>query len=179
VKRNIRILQVAVLIMAALIYTGFKNAPFNKTPSHHEKYYIVSRVIDGDTLKLDGGQRVRLIGIDTPEVHYSEKLLRDVDKSDRDIKTIQAMGAKASDFTKTLCEGKRVKIVTDVQSKDRYGRTLAYVYLEDGTFVNAKILEEGYAEVMTIPPNVKYSGYFLQLQKEARDKRRGLWSEGD
>lgn len=135
----------------------------------------VSRVVDGDTLKLSNRERVRLIGIDTPELHYSEKLLRDSRKSGKDIKTIQALGAKAAEFTKALCEGKKVRLEFDVRKKDRYGRLLAYVYLEDGTFVNQKIIEEGYAQVMTIPPNVKYADRFLQLQREAREKGKGLW----
>jgi micrococcal nuclease len=131
--------------------------------------------VDGDTLKLSGGERVRLIGVDTPEVHYSDKLLRDAKRSGSDIKAIQAMGKKASDFTKGLCEGKRVRLEFDVEKRDRYKRLLAYVYLEDGTFINAKIIEEGYAQVMTIQPNVKYADLFLKLQREAREKGRGLW----
>ncbi len=68
-----------------------------------------------------------------------------------------------------------MRLEFDVEKRDRYGRTLAYVYLEDGTFVNAKILEEGYGQVMTIPPNVKYSDHFLKLQREARAGNKGLW----
>ena len=85
------------------------------------------------------------------------------------------MGKLASDFTRKLVEGKRVKLVFDVQKHDRYGRLLAYVYLEDGTFVNSRIIEEGYAQVMTIAPNVKYAQTFLKLEREARQKGDGLW----
>lgn len=137
--------------------------------------YYVERVVDGDTLKLSNKERVRLIGIDTPEVHYSDKLVRDSKRSGQDIKTIQALGEKASDFTKALCSNKRVRLEFDVQKKDRYGRLLAYVYLDDGTFVNARIIEEGYAQVMTIPPNVRHSEDFRKLEKQARDAKRGLW----
>lgn len=87
------------------------------------------------------------------------------------------MGREASGFTKTLVEGKRVKLVFDVQKKDKYGRSLAYVYLEDGKFVNGKIVEEGYAQVMTIAPNVKYAQTFLKLEREAREKAKGLWKD--
>ncbi len=62
-----------------------------------------------------------------------------------------------------------------MQEQDRYGRLLAYVYLEEGTFVNAWLVENGYAVVMTIPPNVKNQELFLKLQREAREERRGLW----
>lgn len=137
----------------------------------------MKRVVDGDTLKLADGRSVRLIGIDTPEVHYSDKLVRDVKRSGRDIHAIQTLGKKASDFTKALCAGRKVRLEYDIEKRDRYGRTLAYVYLEDGTFVNARIMEEGYAQVMTIPPNVKYADLFLKFQAEAVKARKGLWRE--
>lgn len=113
--------------------------------------------------------------MDAPELHYSGKLVRDAKKSGSDIKTIQSMGRKASDFTKSLCSGKKVRLETDVEKYDKYGRMLAYAYLEDGAFVNAKILEEGYGQVMTVPPNVKNAEYFLRLQRESIEKRKGLW----
>jgi len=177
-KRQLRQIQVVVLVAASLAYMGIKNIPLSKgapAKGAEDKLYYVSRVVDGDTLKLSGGERVRLIGVDTPEVHYSDKLLRDAKKSGKDIAYIQAMGKKASEFTKSLCADKRVRLEFDAEKRDRYGRLLAYVYLEDGTFVNAKIIEEGYGQVMTIPPNVKYADLFLQLQREARENARGLW----
>jgi len=88
-----------------------------------------------------------------------------------------ALGKRAHLFTKNLVEGKKVRLEFDVQKRDRYDRLLAYVYLEDGTFVNAEIVRQGYAQVMTIPPNVKYQELFLRLQKEARENGRGLWSD--
>jgi micrococcal nuclease len=87
------------------------------------------------------------------------------------------MGKRASAFTRRLVLGEKVTLEYDVEKKDRYGRSLAYAYLDDGTFVNAKILEEGYAQVMTIPPNVKHSDYFRRLAKQAREKGKGLWAE--
>ncbi len=140
-----------------------------------ETLFQVTRVIDGDTIKLASGERVRLIGIDTPEKYYSAKLFRDAKKRHEEIKAIRAMGEKASAFTRSLCLGKKVRLEFDVQKQDRYRRVLAYVYLEDGTFVNARIIEEGYGQVMTIPPNVKYADYFLKLQREAREKKKGFW----
>ena len=138
-------------------------------------YYAVSRVIDGDTIVLSDGLKVRLTGIDTPEVYFSEKLLKDSKKSGQDIKTIQDLGRRASAFTKELCLGKKVRLEYDVDRFDRYKRTLAYVYLEDGTFINAKILQEGFAQVMTVVPNVKHADLFIKLQNEAREASRGLW----
>jgi micrococcal nuclease len=137
-------------------------------------FYVI-RVIDGDTIKLSNGERVRLIGIDTPESRYNNKLERDAARSRKDINTILKLGKEASGFTRNLVEGKRIRLEFDIEKRDKYGRLLAYVYLEDGTFVNAKVLEEGYAQIMTIPPNVKYADYFSKLQREARQNHKGLW----
>ncbi len=82
---------------------------------------------------------------------------------------------EASEANRKLVDGKTVRLVFDVQQLDKYGLTLAYVYLEDGTFVNAWLVKNGYAMVLTIPPNVKHEGLFLKLQWEAREARRGLW----
>ncbi len=107
--------------------------------------------------------KVRYIGIDTPEIHHP-------------MKGIERYGKEASEANRKLVDGKTVRLEFDVQEQDRYGRLLAYVYLEDGTFVNAWLVENGYAMVMTIPPNVKYQQLFLKLQREAREGMRGLWT---
>jgi micrococcal nuclease len=88
---------------------------------------------------------------------------------------VEPYGKKAAEANRKLVDGKTVRLQFDVQQLDRYGRTLAYVYLEDGTFVNAWLVEHGYAQVMTVPPNVKYQELFLNLQREAREAGRGLW----
>jgi len=128
-----------------------------------QDYYEVSKVIDGHTIELENGGMVRLIGIDTPEtVHPS--------------KPVEYYGKEASDFTRMMVEGKQVKLELDVQKRDKYNRLLAYVYLKDGTFLNAELVKEGYAKVSTYPPNVKYADLFTKLQKEARENNRGLWA---
>lgn len=128
------------------------------------QFVRVNRVIDGDTFELSTGKKVRLIGVDTPESVHPRK-------------PVQYFGKEASDFTKSLIEGKDIKLEYDVQKTDKYGRLLAYVYLDDSIFVNAELVKQGYAQVATYPPNVKYSEYFIQLQKEARDNNIGLWSQ--
>jgi micrococcal nuclease len=138
---------------------------------------LVTRAVDGDTLKLENGERVRLIGIDTPEMHESNKLYRDSQKTNMDINTIKALGRKSYLFTRDLVEGKRVRLEFDLEKRDKYKRLLAYVYLKDATFVNAEIVKQGYASLMTYPPNVKYADEFLKLYKEARENKRGLWRE--
>ena len=191
-----KIINISSLVLAALIFLAAKSPIFTnhdsaqsgaKSPqkglsANSEQravsdnvYYAVSRVIDGDTIVLSDGLKVRLTGIDTPEVYFSEKLLKDSKKSGQDIKTIQGLGRRASAFTKELCLGKKVRLEYDVDRFDRYKRTLAYVYLEDGTFINAKIVQEGFAQVMTVVPNVKYADLFIKLQNEAREASRGLW----
>lgn len=149
--------------------------PFGKTYDYAN--ILVRRVVDGDTVQLENGQRLRLIGIDTPEMHESDKLIGDSRRTKQDIHTIKRLGRKAYEFTKNLVESKRVSLEFDVEKYDRYKRLLAYVYLKDGTFVNAKIVEEGYASLMTIPPNVKYADLFLRLYQQARADKKGLWKE--
>lgn len=147
--------------------------PFGR--SFNYENILVNRVVDGDTLVLENNERVRLIGIDTPEMHESVKLNRDAQRSGQDVESIKQLGRQSYEFTKQLVEGKKVRLEFDVERYDRYKRILAYVYLEDGTFVNAKIIEEGYASVMTYPPNVKYADLFVKLYREARQNQRGLW----
>lgn len=136
---------------------------------------LVKRVIDGDTIQLENGQKVRLIGIDTPEMHESSKLYRDSVKTAQDVEVIKELGRIAYKFTKNLVEGNRVRLEFDAVNKDKYNRLLAYVYLKDGTFVNAEIIKQGFASLMTIPPNVRYAELFHELYKEARENKRGLW----
>jgi|GEM_PF-498272 len=125
--------------------------------------YYVKKVIDGDTIELVDGTKIRYIGIDTPEtVHPS--------------RPVEFMGKEASDFNKNLVEGKCVRLEYDVQRTDKSGRTLAYVFL-DSIFVNAELVKLGYAQTLTVPPDVQYEETFLKLQREAREDQRGLWSE--
>ncbi len=137
----------------------------------------VKRAVDGDTLLLENGERVRLIGIDTPECHESQKLYRDAKRTMQDVHTIKQMGKTAAAFTRKLVEGKKVRLEFDVERRDKYNRLLAYVYLQDGTFVNAEIVAGGYASLLTIAPNVKYAELLHARYKEAREKRRGLWKD--
>jgi len=177
--KELKYLQMAGLIIASVIYLAVKGLNFSGSSdtitAKDGEMYFVTRVVDGDTIVISGNEKVRLIGVDTPEKFYSDKLRRDSERSGKDIKAIQALGSRASDFTKRLCLNKRVRLEYDVEKRDRYRRLLAYVYLEDGTFVNAKIIEEGYGQILTVPPNVRHSGYFRKLENDARDAKRGLW----
>jgi micrococcal nuclease len=154
----------------------FNNNMQSPAAGNYENVFV-SRVIDGDTLRLSNSEKVRLIGIDTPEMHESDKLYRDSRKSGQDAQTIQALGRRSYAFTRSLVEGKTVRLEFDVEKRDKYERLLAYVYLPDGTFVNAEIVKQGYASLMTYPPNVKHADEFRELYRKAREQRLGLWKE--
>ncbi|HPS36781.1 MAG TPA: thermonuclease family protein [Candidatus Omnitrophota bacterium] len=164
-------------VLKTLILAGalFINSPFVGFSQNDP--LIVTHAVDGDTLQLSNGEKVRLIGIDTPESSNNAKMRRDAKRTGQDAIEIVRMGKEAAAFTRNLVQDKKVRLELDVRPRDKYGRLLAYVYLEDGTFVNAEIMKAGYAQVMTYPPNVKYQDLFLGLQKEAREKGLGLWSD--
>ncbi|USG63694.1 thermonuclease family protein [Brevibacillus ruminantium] len=126
----------------------------------------VSRVVDGDTFEISTGEKVRLIGVDTPETVKPNH-------------PVEPYGKEASDFSKKLLTGQEVRLVFDVEPYDRYKRLLAYVYLSDGTFVNEKLVRDGYARIMTVPPNVAKADLFLEAEREARENNRGLWGLED
>jgi micrococcal nuclease len=151
-----------------------------KQISKEKETLLVKRVIDGDTFELENKDRVRLLGIDTPEEFESSKLDRDAERTGQDKKTIQKLGMLASDFSKKLISGKRVMLMRepDYQDKDIYGRLLRYVYLEDGTFVNKRIVEEGYAVAYRKYPISKLDE-FIRAEKEARINKKGLWGSID
>lgn len=147
----------------------------SETPIDKYADIYIKRVVDGDTIELENGERVRLIGIDTPEMHESDKLYSDSKKTGQDVQTIKELGKRSYQFTKDLLEAKRVRLEFDVEKQDKYERLLAYVYLPDGTFANAEIVRQGFASLMTIPPNVKYADLLLKLFQEARENHCGLW----
>jgi len=128
----------------------------------------VARVVDGDTIRVRiEGQgtkeyAVRYIGMDTPETVKPNT-------------PVQCFGREAKRRNEELVKGKTVVLEKDVSETDRYGRLLRYVYA-DGRMVNAALVEEGYAQVATYPPDVKHQELFLRLQRQAREAGRGLWS---
>lgn len=170
---------VLILWLATSASAGPQTGCANPTKPPNLFLGSVTRILDGDTihvrLKNGPSERVRLIGIDTPEVHESEKLERDVRQSGRMREEIRALGRLASEFTKRHLDSREIGLEYDVQSRDQYGRSLAYVWLQDGTLFNMLILKDGYAQVITIPPNVRYAELFLACQREARQAKRGLW----
>jgi len=121
-------------------------------------------VVGGDTIdvQLDGRTvRVRYLGINTPETKHPTR-------------GVEPFGPEADAANRRLVEGKTVRLELDVQPRDRYQRLLAYVYVGD-LMVNAELVRQGYAQVATFPPNVRYQDRFRALQQEAREAQRGLW----
>jgi micrococcal nuclease len=139
-------------------------------------------VSDGDTLIVQLGsrrERVRLIGVDAPELHESAKLDRDAERSRRARRDIQADGARARDFTKQRLLGQTVALEQDVDARDRFGRYLAYVWLEDGTLFNVELVRAGWARTLTMPPNVRHADALVRAQRAARAERKGFWRDRD
>ena len=128
----------------------------------------VRHVVDGDTVQLTDGQMVRYIGVDAPETHRRE--------GERWVDVAEPFGLEAAEANRRLVEGRQVRLEYDVQTHDRYGRLLAYVYVAD-RMVNAELLEQGYATTLTIPPDVRYAPRFRAIAEEARRAGRGLWKD--
>ena len=151
------------------------------SPLHAQQTTTVTRIVDGDTIKvfyLGNEESIRFIGIDTPESRVNKKTEKDAERNNQDIKIIIEMGKKATRYVKGLVRpGDLITIELDVQERDRYGRILGYVYLSNGKMLNEEIVKAGYAMIMTMPPNVKYKDRFLRAYKQARERKRGLWKE--
>jgi len=124
-----------------------------------QEKYTVKRVIDGDTFVLNNKQKVRLLGIDTPEkgeFYYKE----------------------ATERLKDLVEGKKVLLKKDVSDKDRYGRLLRHVYLDD-LWINAIMIKEGYARFVIYRPDISHVDKFKKLERDAKKNKLGIWSKKD
>src|SRR5262249_12224530 len=129
-------------------------------------------VVDGDTIQVKVGRRVekvRYIGVNAPEIRHPET------------RGWREGGARAFEINRDLVERRAVRLELDLQLRDMYGRLLAYVWVHRarrGVMVNAEMVRRGYAQMVTIPPNVKYQEVFLKLRRQAREARRGLWGQG-
>lgn len=186
-------ISAATLILSGfLFYEGLKPQTFQAPQKHQQtkqqpkngkvtekaasesvseqKLVKVIRVVDGDTIEVEINgtpKKLRYIGVNTPET---------VDPR----KSVQCFGKEASDENKRLLDGKMIYLEKDISETDKFGRLLRFVYLslDDGTtlFVNDYLVREGFAQVDTFPPDVKYQERFIAAQKEARENNRGLWA---
>jgi micrococcal nuclease len=159
-----RLVGVLAVIGTVLATAGVGTGAIAGKPS--SRVSVLDFVIDGDTIALRSGAHVRLIGIDTPETKYSQF-------------GEECFGPEASRFMESLLhKGVRVRLVFDVERRDRYDRLLAYVFrARDHLFINAEMIKRGYAYVLTVAPNTAHAGDFRALASEARSAGRGVWSE--
>lgn len=169
-----------LLVLLLLLLTSCKDKDRKEIQAPERIPCSVIRVVDGDTFhcSLSNGEKVkvRLIGVDTPESTDNPKARKDAERSGLSLEEITKMGKLAKEFTaELLLKDEVVYLEFDVQKTDRHGRLLAYVWLKDGRMLNEILVREGYAQVYTIPPNVKYQERFLSAQKYARENRKGLW----
>jgi micrococcal nuclease len=180
-KKKITIILVVILVFVLGIGVGMlisnktetsKNATGEKqteskkeTSESRESFvgeYKVTRVVDGDTIEIEGGERVRYIGIDTPET---------VDPR----KPVQCFGMEASNKNKEMAEGKTVRLEKDTSDRDKYQRLLRYVYVGD-SFINLELVKQGFAYSYSYPPDVKYQKEIVAAQQEAEKNKNGLWN---
>jgi len=153
------------LAIALLLLVSVLNSCGSANDLQSDVATIVS-VVDGDTIVLEVQNQietVRLLGVDTPEtVHPS--------------KPIECFGPEASAFTKaTLAKGSAVKLVRDVEPRDRFQRLLVYLYLADGTLFNQLLIDRGFARTLSIEPNTAFASQFAIHESNAKDRRAGLW----
>ena len=127
-----------------------------------ETYYRVKKVYDGDTILLDNRIKIRFLGINTPEVESGRK-------------EGEVGGREAKEWLEKLLTGKKVRLETDLDKKDKYGRTLAHLFTEDKRHINLELVKKGLAVVSIHPPNLKYTDQLLKTQQQAEDKKLGIW----
>ncbi len=150
-------------IFIFLCLSGCGQGPFSSSGSQ----YLVRKVIDGDTVELNNGMRARYLGVDTPEIRYR--------KDNKWVYAPDLYAEEAKEFNRKLVEGRVVRLEFDVTRQDKYKRSLVYCFAGD-IFINAKLLEEGYALLYASSPNVKYMELFISAQNKARRESRGLWA---
>jgi micrococcal nuclease len=153
-----------LLILLSILACDLEGTPTPAPPPGEVETFRVKEVVDGDTIVLEDGTKVRYIGINTPE---------------RD----RPFYEEATDANRKLVEDREVRLEFDTVQIDQYGRTLAYVFVRGSTsssqgetFVNLELLRQGYANAFTVPPNVKYEELFRDTEREAREAGRGLWA---
>ena len=157
------------MLCALLSGCSSRLVPGDPSEAQAEIEATVRRVTDGDPFRIspeiDGKDRVRLIGVDTPETDPE--------------RGAEPYGEEAARFTRYGPEGTDVALEFDAEREDDYGRLLAYASLPDGTMFNETLLREGYAQVATFPPRTRYLDRFEEAQDEAREARRGIWGLSD
>jgi len=135
----------------------------NVLGTNENQTFKVVRIVDGDTIEIEGGEKIRYIGINTPEIDDKDPIKL-------------CFAEKAALKNKELVEEKQISLVKDVSETDKYGRLLRYVYIGD-IFINDFLMRQGFAQISTYPPDVKFKQQFQEAEQEARQNKRGLWGE--
>ena len=156
-----------------------KNSPVPPSAKPAQsRWRRVEKVLDGDTIRLETGELVRLVGVDTPESSENRKLREDIYKMGMPVRErdLALLGQAASAFTRALVEGRQCWLEFEKGPKDQYGRLLAYVHLEDGRILNELILAQGFGKAY-LGFSFRYKKRYILLQTEARLAKRGLWKD--
>ncbi len=167
--------------LSALVACAIAAAPAVAAPDTAPRDRgVVTRVVDGDTLVVSlapgRAEHVRLIGIDTPESKPNKRARLQAGRAAASEAAIIAMGKEAFRNTERLAPpGTGVSLEYDVEKRDRYRRILAYVYLPDGRMLNEEIVSGGFANLLTMPPNVRHVDRLRKALSESRTAQRGLW----
>ena len=148
-----------ILILIFFALTGFLVGC-----KQQENEVYIERIIDGDTVKTAAGDSIRFLGVDTPEIDWENN-------------ESEFYAQKARDFTAANLKDKNVTLKYDTEREDDYGRVLAYIYLENGELFNIKLLNSGYAHLMTVAPNTKYLDNFTNEVVKSRAEGSGIWSQ--
>lgn len=187
IKQILKVLSFATISICSVLLSAPSIKHLNALPQKQPTPAKVLAVIDGDTLVVEINktmQRLRLIGIDTPETKPNRRATIQAQQQNLDRTEIYKLGERAASFTRQLLpRNTDVVVERDVTKRDRYGRLLGYVWRREfksagqSIMINEEIVRAGYANVLTIPPNIKYQERFLKAFKDARLHRRGLWSQ--
>jgi micrococcal nuclease len=162
-KKQIKIISITLLAMFSLLF-GFIPNNSSAGKGRDDKQVRIERISDGDTItvRIDGrSEKIRLIGIDAPELGQ------------------RPWGKKAKEHLESLIEASSLYVTLeyDVVRRDKYARLLSYVRTADGKLINAEMLRDGYAVLFTFPPNVKHVDQFIEAQRQARDRKIGIWGK--
>jgi micrococcal nuclease len=168
IKKSTPVWLALLILLISFVYEAELQNNVVQEPAPQPGYFRVTRVVDGDTIIVNAegeAERVRLIGVDTPEINDPRK-------------PVQCYAQAASDFTKDMLHNSVVRLEADALSadRDRYNRLLRYVYLDDGRLLNLEIIRQGYGFAYTSFPFTK-SQAFISAQRDARQQNVGLWNE--
>jgi len=162
-KKHILLLAAIGIFFCLLIITKQKKeTQFILKNLQHLDQVQINFVYDGDTFRTSTGERIRLIGIDTPEMNWEEG-------------NPEFFAREAYEYAREKLLWKKVYLEYDQERRDKYNRTLVYLYLADGTFFNQKLIEEGYASLLLIPPNLKHSEALKEAEERAQNSGLGIW----